>query len=385
MWKIFFLSLLVAFPSMSMDMYLPALPTIQADWGITMKETNLSLVTFFIASSAMMLVYGPLSDRLGRRPVLGAALSLFIIGSLGCALARNITWLIFTRILQGMGAGGAQTMSIAITKDLYDGVERQRILGYIGVIFALSPMIAPSLGGWTLALASWPMIFVIQTFVAFIALTGVYFLKEPLQVKSSGPWTAVAGRYLVILKNREFVTLTGVFALMMLPLFTFIGGSADIYINGFGVSEQAFGMYFGINSSGLMLGSFLCSRLAGRVSSNRLLIFSLLGMLFATLVLAFVGASRPIFLTGLMFLTLLCLGINRPISNNMILETVDRDVGTASSLMMFTFSVLGSMAMFFVSFDWDSKISILNWALACGSIIPLTAIIFRNRRPAETV
>ena len=382
--KVFLIALLVAFPAMSTDMYLPALPTIQRQWGVSMTGVNLSLVAFFVAYSIMILVFGPISDRLGRKPVLKAGLSLFIAGSLACGAAQGIAWLTAARIVQGLGAASATTLAMAITKDLWTGSQRQRVLGYVGVIFALCPMIAPSLGGWTLALGPWRLIFLIQSLMAVVALVGVSLLKEPLKEKSSGGLFSVAGSYLSLLGNKDFMILTGSFAVMMLPLFTFIGGAAEIYINEFGVSEQAFGLHFGLNATGLMLGSIICARLSGRVSTSRILAFSLGGMLMSTLVLSLNGARLPFILTGIMFLNSLCMGINRPISNHMILDTVDREAGAASSLMMFSFAIIGAGAMLFISFDWESKIAVLAWLMGAGSLVPALALTLRSRVRARS-
>lgn len=379
MGKVFLIALLVAFPAMATDMYLPALPTIQREWGVSMTAVNLSLVAFFVAYSILILVYGPLSDRLGRKPVLKAGLSLFIVGSLGCTAAQTIAWLTAARIVQGLGAASATTLAMAITKDLWTGNQRQRILGYVGVIFALCPMIAPSLGGWTLLLGPWRWIFVIQSLMAVIALLGVSFLKEPLKEKTNGGLLSVARSYLDLLGNKDFVVLTGSFAIMMLPLFTFIGGAAEIYINGFGVSEQAFGMHFGLNATGLMLGSIICARLSGKVTAGKMLAFSLGGMLLSTMILSLNGARLPFILTGIMFINSLCMGINRPISNNMILDSVEKEAGAASSLMLFSFAVIGAGAMLFISFDWDSKIVVLAWLMGIGALVPICALGIRSR------
>ncbi|MGE4292542.1 MAG: MFS transporter, partial [Desulfovibrio sp.] len=128
------LALLAAFPALSTDMYLPAIPRLERIWGISLSLANLSLVAFFASFSLFLLVHGPLSDRFGRRPVLLWGILLFIAGSLACALAPSIGALITARIVQAAGAAAASSLSLALSKDLYSGLDRQRILAYLAVI-----------------------------------------------------------------------------------------------------------------------------------------------------------------------------------------------------------------------------------------------------------
>jgi DHA1 family bicyclomycin/chloramphenicol resistance-like MFS transporter len=380
------LSMLAAFPALSTDMYLPALPTIQAQWGISMAEANLSLVVFFMAFSFFLLVHGPLSDRFGRRPVLLGGISLFIIGCGLCAVADSIEFLVRARVVQAAGAAAASALSLALSKDLYEGHMRQRILGSIGVILAVCPMLAPFLGGLMLKVASWRWIFACQGVLALVVLYGAYRLREPLTEFTSGGLLAVMRRYAHTFRNGRFMVLTLAFSLMILPHFAFIGGSPDIFISGFGVSEQAFGYYFAVNALGVMLGSFACIRLTVSISSVRILIVSLLGMLAGGMVLATVGAATPLAMTATMFCITFCMGMSRPISNNMCLEQVTSDVGAASSILTFEIFFIGAGAMGLVALDWPSKPMFIGLLAVVGTIIPLMVLAVMlgrfGRRPA---
>ena len=154
------LSLLSAFPPLSTDMYLPAIPLLVTTWQQPLAIVNLSLVGFFISYCVFLLFYGPLSDRFGRRPLLLVGIGLFILASLLCALADNVISMIVFRVLQAAGAASAATLALAISKDIYEGHEREKILAYIGIIMALAPMLAPVFGGWILTWFSWRWIFI---------------------------------------------------------------------------------------------------------------------------------------------------------------------------------------------------------------------------------
>lgn len=376
---ILLLSLLTAFGAMSTDMYLPALPTIQKTWGLTMAQANLTLIVFFTANPAMILVYGPLSDRIGRRPTLFIGLVLFLVGCLGCALAPTISLLVAARAVQATGAASATTLSFAIARDLFEGPERQRVLGYVGVIFALVPMLAPSIGGWMLTFSSWRWIFGVQAFMCLVALLGVWQMEEPLKKTMKGGPLTVARRYLVVLTNGRFVVLTVLFALMVLPLFGYIGGAAEIYINEFSISPQEFGVHFGIIAGGIMAGSMFAARQAGKMSNMRLLSISMGGMLAAAIVLNLVPVTHHYLLTAIMFCNMLCIGINRPLSTHMILDVVNEDIGAASSLMTFSMMLMGAVPMAIIAMEWGSRVPVLAVFMLFGSAVPILGFTLLRR------
>ncbi len=374
------LSLLAAFPPLSTDMYLPAIPTLQKVWGIPLAQANLSLVIFFVAFSICLLIHGPLSDRVGRRPVLIGGILIFIFGSGLCAMADSISFLITARAVQASGAAAASALALALSKDLYEGVQRQKILASIGVIMAFCPMLAPSLGGIMLQFGSWRWIFVSQGALAFIALYGVLRLKEPLTEFTSGGLLTVAGRYAQVLKNGRFVIMALAFACMVFPHFGFIGGSPAIFITGFGISEQAFGMYFGLNAFGFMLGSLACSRLGGGVNPMYLLYGALCTIFLGGVLLIALGGTSPMMVTLPTLLITFSVGFSRPISNNMILDQVKSDVGAASSIMTFELFMVGAISMEIIALEWTSKVDVLGLLALAGAVVPVLGLAFLRKK-----
>lgn len=166
---------------------------------------NLTLVGFFISYCVFLLFYGPLSDRFGRRPLLLVGIGIFILASLLCALADNVVSLIFFRVLQAAGAASASALALAISKDVYDVHERERILAYIGVIMALAPMLAPVFGGWVLTWFSWRWVFVIQGAIGTTAWIGVFRMPETLKTPVAAGALQTAGIYLQLLGNRRYM------------------------------------------------------------------------------------------------------------------------------------------------------------------------------------
>lgn len=365
--------LLAGFPALATDMYLPALPMLQQMWHLSLAQTNFSLVIFFLTFSLFLLVYGPLADRFGRRPVLFAGLTIFIAGSLFCAMAQSITQLVIARFLQGCGAAAASSLSLTLSKDLYTGQQQKKAMAYIGVIVPLVPMLAPMLGSWVIEHLSWRIIFVSHVLLALASFIGTLLLKEPVIYRTQGGLTAVLRRYIVLCKNRPYRSPMLIFSITPLFFYSFLAASGSIYMHDFQLSSQQFGLLFGFNAISLMTGSFFCARLSARFSSLQILTWSLAGMFCAgTVMLLWHPTSLSFALT--MFAVSFCMGISRPLCNHMVLEQVHSDIGAASSLLTFSSFILGAIGMQLVSLVPDAKIILIAVMAITGSAIPWLAL-----------
>ena len=370
------LVLLSAFPPLSTDMYLPAIPLLQTTWHQPLAVVNLTLVGFFISYCFFLLIYGPLSDRFGRKPPLLAGIALFIVASLLCALAQNVTTLIISRVLQAAGAAAAATLCMAMTKDIYVSEERVRILAWMGVIMPLAPAVAPILGGWLMVWFSWHWIFVCQAAVALVALFGVLRIKETLPEKSSTSALETAKIYLQLFRNRRYLAYSLMVSLIVFPHFAFIAGSADIYITRFGLSEQIFGYLFAINALAFMSGSLLCTRLLRRLEPGRVMTLGFTGVLLGGIIMLLRVFPDPWSLTLPMSLVTFSLGLSRPPSNNLVLDQVDRNAGAASSLLVFQFFLLGAFSMWIISLDWRDKVQVIGLLATVVGVVMLSLWTF---------
>ncbi|WP_232362580.1 multidrug effflux MFS transporter [Desulfogranum mediterraneum] len=370
--QILLLSLLAAFPPLSTDMYLAAIPLLMEQWNQPLVMVNLTLVAFFITYCGFLLVYGPLSDKYGRRPPLLAGILVYIVACLACAASQGVEVMILARALQGAGAAAASAIVFAISKDLYGGVARQRVFIQIGVIVAAAPVIAPVIGGWMIALFSWRWVFLLQVVMALIALAGVWRMEEPLREKNQARVLQSFVSYLRLLMNGRYMVLVCILSIIDIPVFAFIAGSSDLYITRLGYDERQFGYFFAFNAMAFILAPLTFSRLARLYSTQRLLPFAFCGMFCSALFLLCSAIPMPWRLTLPMFFVTFCFSFCRPGGSNLILEQIDQDAGAASSFMVFAFFITGSLAMWLFSLDWGDKLL----TLSLMSVVPvLTALL----------
>ena len=183
---VFFLAALTAFPVLSTDLYLPALPGMTAYFGVPEYQTNLTLTLFFVVFAVAVLVWGPLSDRYGRRPILLVGLACFVVGGALCAVASNVFQLMGFRILQALGTGAASTVATAIVKDVYEGRRREVIIAVIQTMIVISPAVAPVIGALILKFTSWRGAFVAQALLGLLVLAGAVAFRETLTRETHG-------------------------------------------------------------------------------------------------------------------------------------------------------------------------------------------------------
>jgi len=381
MTRIFALIILLAtFPPLSTDMYLAAIPLMVERWQEPISTVNLSLVLFFVAYCCFLLLYGPLSDKYGRKPPLLAGLVLYTAASLMCAVADNVYLMILSRTLQGAGAAAATSIAYAICKDLFEGQVRQRIFVQLGVIVAGAPMIAPALGGWVIETWSWRLIFIFQALAGLVALIGVWLMTEPIRSYSRDSFRSVYRGYFRLLANKPFIMLTLSFACAGIPFFMYVGCSSEIFISQLGYSEKEYGYFYGANSSAFMLAPLIFSRVSRRFSLKILLPVSYCGMLLFAMPMLFPQFGALVRLVLPMWLVTFFFSFGRPPSNNLLLEQVQSDIGAASSLMVFVFFLVGALMMWFISLGWPDKISIIGWGGVFAPAVSLAGWLLANRR-----
>ncbi len=343
------LIVLGAFPPLTMDLYLPALPQMAKTFSTSHAMVNLTLGAYMVAFAVGMLFWGPLSERTGRKPILFAALALYIAASLLCALAFNIESLVAFRILQGLAGGGVTVVGTTIVKDLFDGREREKVMTTVMSLVIIAPMVAPVLGAILLKVASWHVMFVALALFACCAAWLVTLYRETLEDKSTGPWLKSWGRLGTVLGNRRFAYLLLTFSLAPMCLIAFIGIAAYVYIDGFGLSEQAFSFIFAFNAVCAALGPGLYLRLSRVIPVRSVILGSFAVLVLAGTAMLFFGSLSPWLCAALAAVSTVAVIILRVPGTNLLLEQQSRDTGSAAALIQFSGMIMGAAGVQIVS------------------------------------
>src|SRR5918994_3917577 len=261
------LALLTALGPLSTDMYLPSLPAIAAGLGATTGQTQLTLSAFLLGFAAGQFFYGPVSDRVGRKPVLLFGLGLFTLASLICALSPNIETLIGARFLPALGASGPIVLGRAIVRDFYEGPRAGRELSRMGTIMGVVPAVAPILGGVLHEAFGWRSTFAATIlFGLALAATVAAVLPETIRMRSAEPlsFLAILRGFRALLRHRGYRVYVALSGLAYAGLFAFISGSSFVLQEVYGLPEMAFALSFAFMVAGFIAGTSLAQRVVGR-------------------------------------------------------------------------------------------------------------------------
>ncbi|MEN6577654.1 MAG: multidrug effflux MFS transporter [Phycisphaerales bacterium] len=367
-----FLAAIAAVPAMATDMYLAAMPIIAEQWGVPDSRVALSLVLWFAGFSLFLLICGPLSDKHGRRPVLLAGLTLFTGATVACSMATNVVQLIVFRILQGIGAAGPSSMCMAICRDRYEGPQRKHILAWVGIILGLAPMIAPSIGAAMLRFANWRGIFVAQAILGgVVLLASCRLYRETAAERVHGHFFSLMGRYGRLARNYRYLLSVTAMGLIVGPFYGFIAFAPIVYIQIYGLSSQAFAILFGLNALMGMSGAFACTRMMRLTSDTVLLTICLIGCAGGGAGLLAWGGLHYLAFAACMCMVTFFGGMSRPLSNNLILEQVRADIGSASSFIVFYQFMVGALCMRFVTTSWHAPIRVFGLLAVSAPVVVL--------------
>jgi DHA1 family bicyclomycin/chloramphenicol resistance-like MFS transporter len=357
---IIFLAALSAFPALSTDLYLPALPGMTAYFGVPEYQTNLTLILFFIFYAVAILMWGPLSDRFGRRPVLLVGLACYTVAGALCAVSANVFQLMVFRVLQAVGAGAASSVSTAVVKDAYAGRKRELTLAIIGSMVVLSPMVAPAIGALILQVTSWRGAFMAQAALGVLMFAGTVAFEETLRTKLTGNPLSSLKRLGIVLKHSTFRYLMVNFSLTGVAGMAFITSSSYIYQAQFGVSSQAYSGFFAVFSVGLAVGPQLYMWLSRRVTRTAIITGCFVVCTLSGVLIIFIGPLGPWPMILVMMPASLSFGCVRPPATYILLDQHEGDAGSVSALMGSWHMVLSSAGMVIVSLDIWGRIELVG-------------------------
>ncbi len=265
---------LVALGPLSTDLYLPSLPKLTESLGSDAPTVQLTLSVFLAGFAVSQLIYGPLSDRFGRRPVLIGGVALYLAASIACAMATNIEMLIAFRFIQAVGACAGPVIGRAIVRDVYGRERAAKVLAYMAMAMALAPAIGPILGGYLTVWSGWRANFWALTVVAFVLLAGLVTLlaetnrhRDPTATQAA----RLAVNYAILLSDRRYIGYALLVASTYSGIFAFISGSSFVFIDGMGLTPDAYGLCFAAIVCGYMVGTFASGRLTLKLGIDRMI------------------------------------------------------------------------------------------------------------------
>jgi MFS transporter, DHA1 family, multidrug resistance protein len=333
------LGLLSAIGPFAVDMYLPALPTIGKDLNAEANVTQLSLLAFFISFALAQLIYGPLSDMWGRKLPLYLGIGIFLLASIGCALATDIETLIAFRFIQGIGGAAGMVIPRAVVRDMHTGVEAARLMSLLMLVFSISPILAPLTGSGVIALFGWRGVFWAVMIAAFIGLAllatqlGETRPKEQRAESTVGSALSAYGR---LLADRNFMTLAFIGGLAISSFLIYLANSPFILIEHYGLTPTQYSFAFSINAVSFFAVSQLTGMLGARFGLVRVMRMAVAGFAFTMVAMAVVmgaGFTGLPVLAVFLFVGYGFLGLVIPTSGVLALEDHGEIAGTASSLM----------------------------------------------------
>jgi DHA1 family bicyclomycin/chloramphenicol resistance-like MFS transporter len=364
--------LLAAFPPLSTDMYLPALPEMVDELDTSEAVLNMTLYGFMFSMAVSVLLLGPVSDKYGRRKVLLAGIAEYTVVTFICAFVNGIAELIVLRILQAVGAGAAMTVSTAYVKDVYSGPTRIRILNLVAIIGVLGPLIAPLLGAALISVWSWRATFIAPALIGLLALALVALTEEtlPESERVAGGVKQVLHGMRGLLGNHPFMTFTVMTTIFNMPFMGYLSVSSYIYEDMFGLSGTVYSILLGVTLLSGTAIMIVINKITKDVVNRRMLkVYLILGTVSALAVLTL--GNREWYLFMLSFIICVAVGITiRSWGMGILMASHPGDSGAVSSMLNFVFLLLGCIGMVLSTLPWP------DYAVGIGALIALADIVY---------
>lgn len=385
LWMILLLGGLSSFAPLSIDMYLPALPELAQDFGSSASLAQLSLTACMFGISFGQLLIGPWSDIQGRKMPLLIGLIIYIVASVVCVIAPSIESFIVLRFIQGVGGAAGIVICRAIVRDMYSGSELTKFFAMLMLVNGAAPILAPIFGGQLLQFTSWRGVFIVLGAIGLLMLLGVLLgLKETLPVANrqkggiSGTFKAFGG----LLKDRLFMGYAVSQGLVTAAMFAYISGSPFVLQEIYGVSPQMFSVFFAINGIGIILGTQITGRLAGRIQERKLLIYGL-GQAFVGGVTLLVMILLDVGLYGVLiplFFVVSSVGIVSTSTFALAMQNQKKAAGSASALIGLLSTAFGGLMAPLVGIGGSHTAVPMGIIIACTtSLAGLCYIVFVHR------
>jgi DHA1 family bicyclomycin/chloramphenicol resistance-like MFS transporter len=388
---ILILGSMTALGPFSIDMYLPGFSGIAKDLRTTVTEVSMSLSSYFIGISAGQLLYGPLLDRFGRKKPLFIGLLVYILASLGCVFVSDINTFIGLRFIQAVGSCAATVASVAMVRDLFPVKEIPNVLSKLMLVVGLSPMLAPTIGGYVTSYWGWHIVFLILMgmgiFVLVIAQFGLPKTHEPDLSISLRPQPIISN-FVSIIKVPQFYTYAFTGSIAFSGLFTYVAASPILFMDILKVDATVYGWIFAFMSMSFIGSSQLNSFLLRKFSSEQMIFGALTAQIMISLTFLILAVNGVLGLYGtiaMLFLFLACLGISNPNTAGLTLAPFAKNTGSASALMGAFQLGMGALASFAVGVFVKNSMVPMVAIMTCTTIIAFIVLNIGKRKIKETV
>lgn len=380
---------LSAFGPLSLDMYLPALPTMAGDLSTNASMIQLSLTACLLGLALGQLIVGPLSDARGRRAPLIIAMIAYAVSSVLCVFAPSAIALNVLRFIQGLSGAAGIVLSRAIVRDMYSGTELTKFFSLLMLINGAAPILAPIFGGQLLRYVSWRGVFAVLCVIGVIMLLAVLLgLPEtlPRDRRQSGGWRDTRSTFGRLLRDRLFIGYCLSQGLISAAMFGYISGSSFVLQNIYQVSEQTFSLIFAMNGVGIIIASQTTGRLAGRISETVLLRFGL-GMAAIASVLLLGGVLLDAGLAALLiplFFVVSSVGIVGTSSFTLAMQNQQKSAGSASALLGLLPYILGAVVAPLVGLGGEYTAVPMAIVIFCGdvgAVLCYLLLVHRHKQP----
>jgi MFS transporter, DHA1 family, multidrug resistance protein len=379
------LGILIALGPLTIDMYLPALPTITGDLQATAAQVQLTLTGTLAGLALGQLLIGPVSDAIGRRTPLLFGVGLHILASVLCVVAPNLAVLGTLRVLQGLGAAAAAVVVMAIVRDLFTGLAAARLLSRLMLVLGAAPILAPTLGGIVLSWTSWRGVFVVLALfgVAIISVTALALPETlPAARRRNGGVVGTVRDYGRLFTDRAYLGLILVAGLAMAAMFAYVAGSSFVFQEQYGLSEQQFGFVFGAGAVGLIAATQLNVRLLRRWTPSQILITALgsgaaMGLLL--LLFAVTGFGGIVGILVPLWLVLASAGLALPNAPALALSRHGEAAGTAAALLGAVQFGVGALAAPLVGLLGTGAVPLA--LVIAGGMLAANLVLFAVARP----
>ena len=365
-------------PPLSTDMYMPSLPKMAAYFHAPAALVNMTMVMFFISMSVGMLIMGPLSDRSGRKKILIISLFLYMLSSAGCAVTTSVYLLILMRISQGIGAGGMVSLSIAIIKDCFEGQTRATALAVVQSMSVIAPIAAPVIGALIIQVSTWRTVFLVLAAISAACLITTFFFEETIhedEINRGGVLDSIK-RIGVVGRNINFSAFLLTASFYSAPFMAYLAVASYVYEDYFGLLPTTFSIFFAINALTSVFGPLIYMKINSKVSAKATMWVLLLTGFAAAAAMLLLGHFSPVAFLATMVPFSVVNSYMRPFSTNLLLDQIDGDTGSASALLNFMHTLLGSIGMFIGSLPWSSYIGGIGLTMLGFMVLTLAAWLF---------